>query len=138
MVSLRDKIAREMLVNTLIHREYSSSYIAKFMIEEDKMYIENACRALKEGEITPENMEPSPKNPIIASFFNQIGNADELGSGTRNLYKYSRRYSGEDPKILESDIFKIAGRQPIIGSCPFRLYSYFFQKNRRKYKKIKR
>lgn len=47
------------------------------------------------------------KNPIIASFFNQIGNADELGSGTRNLYKYSRRYSGLDPKLVEGDVFRI-------------------------------
>ncbi len=106
-ISLRDKIAREMLANTLIHREYSNAYIAKFIIEEDKMYTENACRASKSGEITPDNLAPSPKNPIIASFFNQIGNADELGSGTRNLFKYSRRYSGADPIIYESDIFKI-------------------------------
>lgn len=52
-------------------------------------------------------MDPVPKNPIIASFFNQIGNADELGSGTRNLYKYSKRYSGKDPKLVEGDIFRI-------------------------------
>ena len=106
-VSLRDKIAREMLANTLIHREMTSSYIAKFVIEKDKMYVENANRAIKNGEITPDNLEPNPKNPIIASFFNQIGNADELGSGTRNLFKYGRRYSGENPAIIEGDIFRI-------------------------------
>lgn len=106
-ISLRDKITREMLANTLIHREYSSPFIAKFIIEENQMYVENACRAAKEGEITPENLMPAPKNPLIASFFNQIGNADELGSGTRNLFKYSKRYSGKNPRLLESDIFKI-------------------------------
>ncbi len=106
-VSLRDKIAREMLTNLLIHREFTSPYIAKFIIEEDQIYTENACRALKNGEITPENLSPVPKNPLIAAFFNQIGNADELGSGTRNLYKYSRRYSGKLPSIMEGDIFKI-------------------------------
>ena len=31
----------------------------------------------------------------------------ELGSGTRNLYKYSRRYSGKNPSIIEGDIFRI-------------------------------
>ena len=106
-VSLRDKIAREMLANTLIHREYTSSYIAKFVIEKDRIYIENACRASKQGEITPDNLNPTPKNPIIASFFNQIGNADELGSGTRNLYKYSKLYSGKEPEIIEDDVFRI-------------------------------
>lgn len=28
----------------------------------------------------------------------------ELGSGTINLYKYSRRYSGKNPSIIEGDI----------------------------------
>ena len=106
-ISLRDKITREMLTNMLIHREFTSPYIAKFIIEENQMYAENACRASRIGEITPENLSPVPKNPLIAAFFNQIGNADELGSGTRNLYKYSRRYSGKNPSIIEGDIFKI-------------------------------
>ena len=106
-VSLRDKITRVMLTNMLIHREFTSSYIAKFIIEENRMYVENACRASRIGEITPENLSPVPKNPLIAAFFNQIGNADELGSGTRNLYKYSRRYSGKNPSIIEGDIFRI-------------------------------
>lgn len=39
--SLRNIIAREMLVNTLIHREMTSSYMAKFVIEKDKMFVEN-------------------------------------------------------------------------------------------------
>ena len=46
------------------------------------------------------------KNPIIASFFNQIGRADELGSGVRNLYKYVKLYSGAEPVFDEEDVFK--------------------------------
>ncbi|MDO4650512.1 MAG: putative DNA binding domain-containing protein, partial [Eubacteriales bacterium] len=44
-VSLRNIIAREMISNTLMHREYTSSYMAKFVIEKDQMYVENANRA---------------------------------------------------------------------------------------------
>ena len=33
------------------------------------MYMENANRAAKEGFITVDNLEPNPKNPIIAAFF---------------------------------------------------------------------
>jgi len=71
-ISLRNIIAREMISNTLMHREFTSSYIAKFVIEENRMYVENASRAVKNGFITPDNMEPNPKNPIIASFFRNI------------------------------------------------------------------
>ncbi len=105
--SLRNIIAREMLVNTLIHRELTSSFIAKFVIEKKKIYVENANRATKDGVITSENLEPNPKNPIIAAFFRNIGYADQLGSGVRNLYKYSRLYSGKDPEFKEGDVFRI-------------------------------
>ena len=58
-----------MVGNTLIHREFTSSY--------------------------------------IASFFRNIGFADQLGSGVRNLFKYSKFYSGQEPQFLEGDVFQI-------------------------------
>lgn len=106
-VSLRNILAREMISNTLMHREFTSSYIAKFVIEKERMYVENANRAFGGGFITPENLEPNPKNPIIASFFRTIGFADNLGSGTRKLFKYSKYYSGRDPELIEGDVFRI-------------------------------
>jgi ATP-dependent DNA helicase RecG len=106
-VSLRNKITREMLVNTLMHREFTSTFIAKFVIERDNMYTENANRAVSDEAITPENLQPNPKNPIIASFFRNIGYADDLGSGVRNLYSCVKRYSGKDPQLLGGDVFKI-------------------------------
>ncbi len=39
--------------------------------------------------------------------FLYIGYADKLGSGVRNLYKYSKIYSGKDPEFIEGDVFKI-------------------------------
>ena len=105
--SLRNAILREMVSNVLMHREFSSSYTAKFVIEKERMYVENASRAMGEGFITVDNLEPNPKNPIIAAFFRNIGYADQLGSGVRNLFKYSKYYSGQEPRFVEGDIFKI-------------------------------
>ena len=83
-----------MLVNVLVHREFTNSRPAWFIIRRDEMFTDNANKALHYGVITPKNLEPEPKNPIIANFFHQIQLADELGSGERNLYKYVRIYSG--------------------------------------------
>lgn len=47
------------------------------------------------------------KERIIAAFFRNIGYADQLGSGVRNLFKYSKYYSGKDPEFIEGDIFRI-------------------------------
>ena len=106
-VSLRGKILREMLVNVLVHREFTSSRPARFIIRRDEMFTDNANKALHYGVITPKNLEPEPKNPIIANFFHQIQLADELGSGVRNLYKYVRIYSGALPIFDEGDIFRL-------------------------------
>lgn len=123
--SLRNIIAREMLVNTLIHREFTSSYTAKFVIENDRMYVENANRAIGTGIMTPDNLEPNPKNPIIAAFFRNIGYADQLGSGVRNLFKYSKIYSGKEPEFKEGDVFRIT--VPLDDE-----YSYDFGNNNKK------
>jgi ATP-dependent DNA helicase RecG len=105
--NLRNIITREVIGNTLIHREFTSAYTAKFVIEKNKMYTENASRSAGDGIIKPENMEPNPKNPIIASFFRNIGWSDRLGSGVRNLFKYAKYYSGQEPEFIEGDVFRI-------------------------------
>lgn len=120
--SLRNTILREMVSNVLMHREFTNSYTAKFVIEAERMYVENANRSLGDRFITEDNLEPIPKNPIIASFFRNIGYADQLGSGVRNLFKYSKYYSGKTPEFMEGDIFRII--VPLDDS-----YSYDFGRN---------
>lgn len=106
-ISLRDKIFREAVANSLIHREYSSAYVAKMIIENGKVIFENANIPHFYGEINPSNFTPFPKNPNIAKVFREIGFADELGSGVKNLYKYAKTYGGSDPIIIEDEVFKL-------------------------------
>ena len=106
-LSLRYTIARELVSNILMHREYTSPYHARLVIESNKMYTVNANRATQEFLITPDNLEPVSKNPIIAKFFREIGFADTMGSGVRKLFKYTKPYSGADPVFEEGDIFRI-------------------------------
>ena len=53
------------------------------------------------------NFEPFSKNPPISKIFREIGLADELGSGMRNSYKYTKMYSGGIPTFTEGDVFRI-------------------------------
>jgi len=105
-VSVRSWIARELVSNILAHREYSKSFNAKLIIEKDRIYAENWNRSLVHGRIELENFTPNSKNPLIAKFFMNIGRADQLGSGIRNLYTYTKLYSGGVPELIEGDIFK--------------------------------
>ncbi len=105
-VSARDRILREIVSNSLAHRKYSSGYIAKFVIEREQLYTENANRSHGHGALQLSSFEPYAKNPPISKVFREIGLADELGSGMRNTYKYTKLYSGGTPEFIEGDVFR--------------------------------
>ena len=105
-VSSRDKILREIVSNLLAHRDFSSAYVAKFIIEKDRVLTENSNRSHGLGSLDIESFEPFPKNPPISKVFREIGLADELGSGMRNTYKYTKLYSGGEPQFIEGDVFR--------------------------------
>ena len=69
------------------------------------MWTENANKAKRIGNIDIKAFSPYPKNPKIAKFFKEIGLADELGSGVKNMVKYTKIYSGGVPEFKENDIF---------------------------------
>jgi len=105
-INIRNKIFREVCANLLIHREFYSAYPAKLIIENDKVRTENANKPNGFGIIDAKSFSPYPKNPAIAKFFREIGLADELGSGIKNVTKYLKIYSGGEPEFIEEDIFK--------------------------------
>ncbi|WP_304425647.1 AAA family ATPase [uncultured Adlercreutzia sp.] len=104
--SPRDVIIRELVVNCLIHREFTSPFVAKMIVDRKALRTENASRASFEGPLDPDSFNPLPKNPLIASFFSYVGLAEELGSGTRELFRNSRLYTGRDPELEEGVIFR--------------------------------
>lgn len=103
---MRNKIAREVCVNLLMHREFSSTFVPKLIIEKDCFRTENANITKKIGKINLNSYQPYSKNPKIAKVFREIGFADELGSGVKNMYKYTKIYSGGEPELREDDIFR--------------------------------
>ena len=116
-VSVRSWIARELVSNILVHREYTSAYPAKIIIERDRIVTENWCLPKSPGKIDPDAFTPYPKNPLLANFFVNIGRADVLGSGVRNLYKYTKMYSGGEPELVENDVFRTI--VPLVSSNSF-------------------
>lgn len=105
-MSARDAILREIISNSLAHRDYSSGYVAKMIIEKDQILAENSNRTHGYGNLDLNTFQPFPKNPAISKVFREIGLADELGSGMRNTYKYTKMYSGGVLQFVEGDIFR--------------------------------
>ena len=105
-ISLRDKIFREIIANMIIHREYTNAFPSTFIIYKDKVETKNANRPHIYGQLLPNKIQPFPKNPNIAQLFSHMGRSEELGTGIRNVYKYSKVYSGSDKIVFsEEDIF---------------------------------
>lgn len=106
--NIRDMIAREVIGNILVHRDFSSAYPAKLIIEKNWLRTENWCIPRRHGNIMSDEFTPYPKNPLIQNFFAAIGRTDTIGSGVRNLYKYTPIYSdGGKPVLFEDDVFRI-------------------------------
>ena len=106
-VDARVRIAREVIGNILIHRDYTNAFPAKLIIEKDVLRTENWSKSRFSGPLSISNFSPYPKNPLLASFFVNIGRADTLGSGMRNLYKYTKLYSHAEPILTEGDVFRV-------------------------------
>ena len=106
-ISLRDKLFREVIANTLIHREFINEYPARLIITKSQVEIDNWNRPHGSGKFRLDNYSPFPKNPVIAAFFREIGRAEELGSGYRNSERYTRLYTnGGEPVFEEGDVFR--------------------------------
>lgn len=68
--------------------------------------VANGNKARGFGAISLTDFVPYPKDPVIALVFKEIGWAEELGSGVRNIVKYSKVYSGTTPEFIDGDVFK--------------------------------
>src|SRR5659263_30689 len=77
----------------------------------------NANKPHYYGNLLPGYFEPFPKNPNLANFFVQLARAETLGTGIRNVYKYSKAYSGSDSLYFsEDDLFKTVVPLPEWGN----------------------
>ena len=105
-ISLRDTIFREVACNLLVHREFSNGHKASLTIFSDRVETRNWNLPHQIGRISPENLSPQPKNRAIANVFTQMGLVEELGSGTRKMFKYCPlMLPGSVPVLDEDDVF---------------------------------
>lgn len=116
-ISLRDKILREVVLNILIHSEYSSLESTTFTIERDRITARNFNVPFIYGSIDMKNTKPHRKNPHIANVFSQTIMVEELGSGMKRIFKYTPIFAkGQMPEIFEDDYFTIVIPRPLLFS----------------------
>ena len=101
-IDLRDKIFREMAANCLIHREFTHSFPAKFLIFSDKVVTENWTKPSGQNPVTLETLETHPKNPMIARVFKKLGWNDEINDENDEINNGNDKINDENDEIKES------------------------------------
>ena len=112
-LDLRVMIFREVISNTLLHREYISSYTNKFLIFRDRVITENWTKPFQTGDIDINDWRTRTKNPLITKVFREMKWAEELGSGQKNIRKYA-------PLYFESSEIEIHSGEEFIFSITYR------------------
>lgn len=106
-ISPRNIIAREMVINSIMHRDIKDGHTSRIIIYKDKIVCENPNSFATMGILTLENYTPFAKNPTLAKFFREIGYADELGSGIKKITKNSILYTGKMPLFEDKLMFNL-------------------------------
>lgn len=106
-INLREILLREVLVNLLVHREYSNPFVSTIEIRNNEIILYNANKPVHPGMIISGDILPFSKNPNIARVFHVLGLVDEIGSGLKKVFKYAPILFGSIPIIENKEFFKV-------------------------------
>lgn len=104
-VSSKQIVVRELLSNILMHQEFTSPLPAQIEVTSEGIATKNASVSEFEGYLQVDDFTPIAKNPKISDVFREIGYADKLGSGVRNLQKMYPAFSSQKPEFHDGKQF---------------------------------
>lgn len=95
---------REILLNALIHKEYSSSSAIQIKVYDNKINIWNqgVLPPQLNSELLKINHPSVPRNPFIADVFYKSGHIDNWGRGTLKIYNSCKEAELPEPEIIEA------------------------------------
>lgn len=106
-INVREILMREVLVNLLVHREYSNPFPSRIELRKDCLKFYNANKPVHPGIVKEGDILPYPKNPNIANVFHMLGLVDEIGSGMNKIFKLAPILFGEAPIISNEEHFEV-------------------------------
>lgn len=81
---------REAVINAVIHRNYFNPADTRIFVFPSRIEIKNPG-SFPPG-VTPDNPEHSPRNPIIAQYFYDLGLIEKYGSGIKKIIRETKAH----------------------------------------------
>ncbi len=111
-----EKILRELVVNSIIHRDYTRKAKNEIRLFSNRIEIESAGRL--PNTLTIEKIKAGqkyPRNPILVQFAQYFGLMEHKGLGIRKIVIETLRYMGMNDAIMEEtdETFKVTVYYPI-------------------------
>ncbi|MEM7537526.1 MAG: RNA-binding domain-containing protein [Chloroflexota bacterium] len=98
-------MVREVIINALVHRDYSYSSTIRVMLFDDRLEIHSPGR-LPNG-ITIDNIRMGihvERNPILTSFMGKLGLMTQIGTGIMRVLAEAKAAGLPEPKLEETDL----------------------------------
>jgi hypothetical protein len=105
-INLRDAIFSELFANSLMFRDYGKAFPARFVIEADRVFLENG---MAPGKKPGQKFIP---NPVLAHVFRQIGWGRKAAAKNSQVSHWGKAYFGILPMILEGSVYRILAPYP--------------------------
>lgn len=101
-----NRMMRELAVNSLIHRDLSSSYQARIVITDDELVVENASKPVGLELISEDGIGYYAKNPVIEQFFYSLGFASLRGNGIPTIFTVCKECLNSLPVFENNEVFR--------------------------------
>ncbi len=98
---------RELLINSLIHRDFSAPAAALIKISPTEILCQNPSVPWMCGLMAPDSVLLCVKNPVIENFFRILGYSDAQCGGIKAFYQTCAGLFKQSPVITEGDMFTV-------------------------------
>ncbi len=105
-INLRDTILSEVFANSLIFRDYARPFPARFVIEADRVFMENGMAPARKSD------PKSSPNPLLANVFTEIGLGRKQAAKSSQASLWGKAYFGMLPMVVEGSVYRILAPFP--------------------------
>jgi ATP-dependent DNA helicase RecG len=98
---LPQEALREVLVNALVHRDYTVRGPVRLLVFSDRVEVHSPGRPPNTVDVEAMKLGTHvPRNPILLTHFAKMGYVTSLGTGIPRVFKLVTEATGREPEVV--------------------------------------